>query len=110
MLFFFYVILVIVRRFNLYKVLLVLIIIFIGVGFLDNIDSYLSILRIIVFFLIFYLGYIFIKKYMVIFKNKKLILVFIIIFILFFIVYVIYFINVDWLLGSLLYILFENEG
>ncbi|MDT4006498.1 acyltransferase, partial [Staphylococcus aureus] len=56
-LFFFHVILVIVRRFNPYKVLSVSIIISIGAGFSDNIDSYLSISRTIVFFPIFYLGY-----------------------------------------------------
>lgn len=48
-LFFFHVILVIVRRFNPYKVLSVSIIISIGAGFSDNIDSYLSISRTIVF-------------------------------------------------------------
>ncbi len=47
-LFFFHVILVIVRRFNPYKVLSVSIIISIGAA-LDNIDSYLSISRTIVF-------------------------------------------------------------
>lgn len=70
-LFFFHVILVIVRRFNPYKVLSVSIIISIGAGFSDNIDSYLSISRTIVFFPIFYLGYIFTKKHTAIFKNKK---------------------------------------
>ncbi len=69
---FLHVILVIVRRFNPYKVLSVSIIISIGAGFSDNIDSYLSISRTIVFFPIFYLGYIFTKKHTAIFKNKKL--------------------------------------
>ncbi len=109
-LFFFHVILVIVRRFNPYKVLSVSIIISIGAGFSDNIDSYLSISRTIVFFPIFYLGYIFTKKHTAIFKNKKLIPVSIITFILFFIVYVIHPINADWLLGSSPYTSLENEG
>ncbi|MGT0202205.1 acyltransferase family protein [Staphylococcus aureus] len=108
-LFFFHVILVIVRRFNPYKVLSVSIIISIGAGFSDN-DSYLSISRTIVFFPIFYLGYIFTKKHTAIFKNKKLIPVSIITFILFFIVYVIHPINADWLLGSSPYTSLENEG
>ena len=86
-LFFFHVILVIVRRFNPYKVLSVSIIISIGAGFSDNIDSYLSISRTIVFFPIFYLGYIFTKKHTAIFKN-----------------------NADWILGSSPYTSLENEG
>lgn len=69
-LFFFHVILVIVRRFNPYKVLSVSIIISIGAGFSDNIDSYLSISRTIVFFPIFYLGYIFTKNIRLFLKIK----------------------------------------
>ena len=108
-LFFFHVILVIVRRFNPYKVLSVSIIISIGAGFSDNIDSYLSISRTIVFFPIFYLGYIFTKNIRL-FLKKKLIPVSIITFILFFIIYVIHPINADWLLGSSPYTSLENEG
>ena len=55
-LFFFHVILVIVRRFSPYKVLTVSIIISIAAGFSENIDSYLSISRTIVFFPIFILA------------------------------------------------------
>lgn len=69
-LFFFHVILVIVRRFNPYKVLSVSIIISIGAGFSGNIDSYLSISRTIVFFPIFYLGYIFTKNIRLFLKIK----------------------------------------
>ena len=107
-LFFFHVILVIVRRFNPYKVLSVSIIISIGAGFSDNIDSYLSISRTIVFFPIFYLGYIFTKTYGY-FKNKTNTSIYHYVYFIF-IIYVIHPINADWLLGSSPYTSLENEG
>ncbi|OMH87567.1 acyltransferase family protein, partial [Staphylococcus argenteus] len=109
-LFFFHVILVIVRRFSPYKVLTVSIIISIAAGFSENIDSYLSISRTIVFFPIFYIGFIFTRKQTNIFKSKKLIPVSIITFIIFYVIYVIHPINADWLLGSSPYTSLEHEG
>lgn len=44
------------------------------------------------------------------FRNKKWIFILIIILIIFFIGYIIYFINGDWLLGSIFYIFLESNG
>lgn len=109
-LFFFHVILVIVRRFNPIKVLIISIIFSVIAGFSVNIDSYLSISRTIVFFPIFYIGYLFTKDKTMIFRQKKWIPVSIIIFVVYFIIYIIHPINADWLLGASPYTSLEHEG
>ncbi|MBO1198947.1 acyltransferase family protein [Staphylococcus simiae] len=109
-LFFFHVILIIVRRFNPTKVLIVSIIFSVIAGFSVNIDSYLSISRTIVFFPIFYIGYLFTKDRTMIFRQKKWIPASIMIFLAYYIIYIIHPINADWLLGASPYTSLEHEG
>ena len=109
-LFFFHVVLVIVRRYNPYIVLSVSILVSVLAGFSGNIDSYMSISRTIVFFPIFYIGHLVTKEQTMKLRNKKWVPISIIIFIGFFIGYVLHPINGDWLLGSSPYISLENHG
>ena len=109
-LFFFHVVLVIVRRYNPYIVLSVAILVSVLAGFSGNIDSYMSISRTIVFFPIFYIGHLVTKEQTIKLRNKKWVPLSIIILIGFFIGYVMHPINGDWLLGSSPYISLENHG
>ncbi|MCH4332666.1 acyltransferase family protein [Staphylococcus haemolyticus] len=109
-LFCFHVILVIVRRYKAYYVLPVALIISILAGFSDDIDGYMSISRTIVFFPIFYVGYLTTRAHTQLLRNKKLRLISIIVLIIFFIVYYIHPINSDWLLGSSPYTSLENNN
>ncbi|MGO2174886.1 MAG: acyltransferase family protein, partial [Staphylococcus equorum] len=70
-LFFFHVILVIVKDYKPYFVLPIAIIFSLFAGYSDNIDNYLSFSRTIMFFPIFYLGYLFTSKHTQILRNKK---------------------------------------
>ncbi|PTE69843.1 acyltransferase [Staphylococcus devriesei] len=99
-LFSFHVILVIIRRYKPYYVLPIAIIISVLAGFSENIDGYLSISRTIVFFPIFYLGYLTTRSHTRILRNKKMSIISVLIFVAFFIGYYIHPINSDWLLGS----------
>ncbi|SUM73131.1 acyltransferase family protein [Staphylococcus saccharolyticus] len=98
-LFFFHVVLVIVRRYNPYIVLSISILVSILAGFSGNIDGYMSISRTIVFFPIFYIGHLVTKEQTIKLRNKKWIAISVIILISFFIGYTIHPINGDWLLG-----------
>lgn len=109
-LFFFHVILVIVRRYNPAYVLTISIVFSIVAGFSSNISGYLSISRTIVFFPIFYLGHLFTKERTKIFRNKKWIPISIIILVGFFIFYTMHPINSSWLLGSSSYPSLEDNG
>lgn len=108
-LFFFHVILVIVRRYNPYYVLPIALIISILAGFSKDIGEYMSISRTIVFFPIFYIGYLTTRSHTQILRNKKLRIFSILVFIAFFIGYYIHPINADWLLGSSPYTSLENN-
>ena len=70
-LFFFHVVLVIVRRYNPYIVLSVAILVSVLAGFSGNIDSYMSISRTIVFFPIFYIGHLVTKEHTMKLRNKS---------------------------------------
>ncbi|MFW3590299.1 acyltransferase family protein [Staphylococcus caprae] len=109
-LFFFHVVLVIVRRYNPYIVLSVAILVSVLAGFSGNIDSYMSISRTIVFFPIFYIGHLVTKEHTMKLRNKKWAPISIIILVAFFIGYVIHPINGDWLLGSSPYTSLESNG
>ena len=102
-LFFFHVILVIVKNYKPVYVLTISLVVSLLAGYSNNIGEYLSISRTIVFFPIFYLGYLMTKKNTKLLRNKKLILISIIILCLFFVGYVLHPINADWLLGSSAY-------
>ncbi|MCE5037716.1 acyltransferase family protein [Staphylococcus auricularis] len=103
-LFFFHVILVIVKDFNPYIVFPVAIIISLLAGYSEDINSYLSFSRTIVFFPIFYLGYLFNRSHTEQLRNKKWLPVSITILVGFFVFYYFYPINSDWLLGSTPYV------
>lgn len=109
-LFFFHVILVIIRRYNPMYVLPITIIVAVLAGFSDNVDGYLSVSRTIVFFPVFYIGYLMTTAQTQIFRNKKLSIISICILIGFFIGYYIHPINGDWLLGSSPYTSLENHN
>lgn len=99
-LFFFHVILVIVKNYKPVYVLSIAIFVSLLAGFSNNIDGYMSISRTIVFFPIFYIGYLFTQEKTQFLRNRKLNIIAIIILIGFFIAYFIHPINSDWLLGS----------
>ncbi|MBE7345342.1 acyltransferase family protein [Staphylococcus epidermidis] len=109
-LFFFHVVLVIVRRYNPYIVLFISVLVSVLAGFSGNIDSYMSISRTIVFFPIFFIGHLVTQSHTEKLRNKKWIPISIIILITFFIGYTIHPINGDWLLGSTPYTSLESNG
>ncbi|NWK84436.1 acyltransferase family protein [Staphylococcus sp. GSSP0090] len=108
-LFFFHVILVIVKDYKPYFVLPIAIIISLFAGYSANIDNYLSFSRTIMFFPIFYLGYLFTKNHIQILKNKKFVPISIIILIVFYVTYTYHPINADWLLGDSPYMSLEGK-
>jgi len=108
-LFFFHVILVIVKDYKPYFVLPIAIIVSLLAGYSNNIDNYLSFSRTIMFFPIFYLGYLFTSKHIQILKNKKFVPVAIIILVSFYIIYTFHPINADWLLGNSPYMSLEGK-
>ncbi|MCY1568545.1 acyltransferase family protein [Staphylococcus pettenkoferi] len=107
-LFLFHVILVIVKDYKPYIVLPVAIIISLFAGFSSNINEYLSFSRTIIFFPIFYIGYLFQKRHTAFLRDKRLIPISIAILISFFVIYYIHPINADWLLGSTPYTSLED--
>ncbi|SCS51402.1 acyltransferase family protein [Staphylococcus caeli] len=108
-LFLFHVILVIVKDYKPYFVLPIAIIVSLLAGYSNNIDNYLSFSRTIMFFPIFYLGYLFTSKHIQILKNKKFVPVAIIILVSFYIIYSFHPINADWLLGNSPYMSLEGK-
>lgn len=70
-LFFFHVVLVIVRRYNPYIVLFISILVSVLAGFSGNIDSYMSISRTIVFFPIFFIGHLVTQSHTEKLRNKN---------------------------------------
>ncbi|MEB7690976.1 acyltransferase family protein [Staphylococcus equorum] len=108
-LFFFHVILVIVKDYKPYFVLPIAIIFSLFAGYSDNIDNYLSFSRTIMFFPIFYLGYLFTSKHTQILRNKKFVPIAFIILVTFYIIYAIHPINSDWLLGDSPYMSLEGK-
>lgn len=108
-LFFFHVILVIVKDYKPYYVLPIAIIISLFAGYSSNIDNYLSFSRTIMFFPIFYLGYLFTNKHIQTLKNKKLVPISIIILIVFYVTYTYHPINADRLLGDSPYMSLEGK-
>ena len=99
-LFIFHVVLVIVKNYKPYYVLPIAVIVSLLAGFSSNIDGYMSYSRTIVFFPIFYLGFLMNKHQAMLLRNKKLIPISLLILVGFYIVYMIHPINSDWLLGS----------
>src|SRR5699024_12788150 len=97
-LFFFHVILVIVKDYKPYYVLPIAIIISLFAGYSDNIDNYLSFSRTIMFFPIFYLGYLFTSNHTLTLRNKNFALIAMGVLVILFIIYTIHPINSDWLL------------
>ncbi|MCG7339349.1 acyltransferase family protein [Staphylococcus sp. ACRSN] len=108
-LFFFHVILVIVREYKSYIVLPIAIIVSLFAGYSDDIDTYLSFSRTIMFFPIFYLGYLFKFEHTKLFRNKKYIPIALLVLIGFFTIYYLHPINSDWLLGDSPYISLEGK-
>lgn len=108
-LFFFHIILVIVKDYKPYIILPLVVIVSLLAGFSDDIGQYLSLSRTITFFPIFYLGYLFNKHNTAIFRNKKLIPISIIIFIVFYFGYTIHPIKSDWLFGRASYVSLEDK-
>lgn len=109
-LFFFHVVLVIVRRYKPWIVLTISIVFSVFAGYSANIDEYMSISRTIVFFPIFYLGHLFTKNQSMVLRSKKWIPISILVFILYFVGYYIHPINSDWLLGSTPYTSLEQNA
>lgn len=99
-LFMFHVILVIVKNYKPYYVLPIAILVSMFAGFSSNIDGYMSYSRTIVFFPIFYLGFLMNQHQSMILRNKKWLPISISILIGFYIIYTLHPINPDWLLGS----------
>ncbi|GEQ00965.1 acyltransferase family protein [Staphylococcus arlettae] len=108
-LFFFHIILALVKNYKPYFVLPIAIIIALFAGFSDDIGNYLSFSRTIIFFPIFYLGYLFKKEHTQVLRNKKFIPLSILVLIVFYIGYTLHPINSDWLLGSSPYTSLEDE-
>ncbi|MBO1216996.1 acyltransferase family protein [Staphylococcus nepalensis] len=108
-LFFFHVILVIVKDYKPYYVLPIAIIISLFAGYSDNIDNYLSFSRTIMFFPIFYLGYLFTSNHTLTLRNKKFAPIAMGVLVIFFIIYTIHPINSDWLLGHSPYMSLEGK-
>lgn len=109
-LFFFHVVLVIVRRYNPWIVLTISIVFSVFAGYSANIDEYMSISRTIVFFPIFYLGHLFTKNQSMVLRSKKWVPISILVFILYFVGYYLHPINSDWLLGSTPYTSLEQNA
>ncbi len=99
-LFMFHVILVIVKNFKPYFVLPIAILVSLLAGFSSDIGEYMSYSRTIVFFPIFYLGYLMNRHQSMLLRNKKWVPISILILVSFYVVYTIHPINSDWLLGS----------
>ncbi|MCD8905740.1 acyltransferase family protein [Staphylococcus chromogenes] len=99
-LFFFNVIIVIVRDYKPIIVLPIAILIAVLAGFSSNIDGYLSWSRTLVFFPIFYIGYILDGGFSRWIRWKKFVPISVLILILFYIGYYIHPISSSWLLGS----------
>ncbi|PTH64145.1 acyltransferase [Staphylococcus agnetis] len=99
-LFFFNVIIVIVRNYKWIYVLPIAILIAILAGFSTNIDGYLSWSRTLVFFPIFYIGYILGDHFSKLIRWKKLAPLSFLTLLTFFIIYYIHPIDSSWLLGS----------
>ncbi|RIL34208.1 acyltransferase [Staphylococcus equorum] len=108
-LFFFHVILVIVKDYKPYFVLPIAIIFSLFAGYSDNIDNYLSFSRTIMFFPIFYLGYLFTSIHTQNLQNKKFVHIAFINLVTFYIIYTIHPINSDWLLGDSPYMSLEGK-
>ncbi|MGX0330597.1 acyltransferase family protein [Staphylococcus cohnii] len=108
-LFFFHVILVIVKDFKPYFVLPISIIISLFAGYSDDIDNYLSFSRTIMFFPIFYLGYLFTSEHTRLLRSKKFMPIAVSILLLFYIIYTLHPINADWLLGDSPYMSLEGK-
>ncbi|AJC96558.1 acyltransferase family protein [Staphylococcus hyicus] len=99
-LFCFNVIIVIVKNYKWTYVLPIAILIAVLAGFSSNIDGYLSWSRTLVFFPIFYIGYILGENFSKIIRWKKLVPLSFFTLFTFFIVYYIHPIDSSWLLGS----------
>ncbi|MGI2315157.1 acyltransferase family protein, partial [Staphylococcus cohnii] len=108
-LFFFHVILVIVKDYKPYFVLPISIIISLFAGYSDDIDNYLSFSRTIMFFPIFYLGYLFTSEHTRLLRSKKFMPIAVSILLLFYIIYTLHPINADWLLGDSPYMSLEGK-
>src|SRR5699024_3654321 len=108
-LFFFLVILVIVKDYKLYFVLPISIIISLFACYSDDIDNYLSFSRTIMFFPIIYLGYLFTNEHVRLLLSKKFMPIAISILLLFYIIYTLHPINADWLLGDSPYMSLEGK-
>lgn len=108
-LFFFHVILVIVKDYRPYFVLPIAIIFSLFAGYSTNIDNYLSFSRTIMFFPIFYIGYLFNSHHIKMLKNKKFIPISIIVLVIFYVIYSIHPINSDWLFGDSPYMTLEGK-
>lgn len=109
-LFMFHVILIIVKNYKPYYVMPIAILVAMFAGFSSNIDGYMSYSRTIVFFPIFYLGYLMNKHQTMILRNKRWLPISISILIAFFVIYTIHPINSDWLLGSSPYSSLDGEN
>ncbi|MCU5746028.1 acyltransferase family protein [Staphylococcus sp. SQ8-PEA] len=107
-LFLFHVILVIVKDYKPYIVLPVAIVFSLFAGFSSNINEYLSFSRTIIFFPVFYIGYLFTQRHTTILRDKRWLPISIAIIISFFVIYYIHPINSDWLLGSSPYTSLED--
>ncbi|QLK85688.1 acyltransferase family protein [Staphylococcus sp. 17KM0847] len=100
-LFFFNVIIVVIRQFKPQYVLPIAIMVSILSGFSTNVDGYLSWSRTLVFFPIFYVGYLLnTSQFSQYIRNKKFIPVSLITMLTFFIIYYIHPIDSSWLLAS----------
>lgn len=108
-LFFFHVILVIVKDYKPYYVLPIAVIISLFAGYSENIDNYLSFSRTIMFFPIFYIGYLFTNKHTQLLRNKKFLPIAIITLLAFYVIYTYHPINSNWLLGDSPYMSLEGK-
>ncbi|WP_251519521.1 MULTISPECIES: acyltransferase family protein [Staphylococcus] len=108
-LFFFHIILVIVKNYKPYYVLPIAIIISLLAGYSQDINNYLSFSRTIMFFPVFYIGFLFDQRYTSIFKDKRLVIIAIEVLILFYLIYLNHPINPDWLLGDSPYMSLEGK-
>ncbi|WP_426703856.1 acyltransferase family protein [Staphylococcus shinii] len=108
-LFFFHVILVIVKDYKPYYVLPIALVISLFAGYSENIDNYLSFSRTIMFFPIFYIGYLFTTKHTQLLRNKKFLPIAIITLLAFYIIYTYHPINSNWLLGDSPYMSLEGK-
>ncbi|MBI5975381.1 acyltransferase family protein [Staphylococcus canis] len=107
-LFFFNVFIVVVRSFKPYIILPIAVIVAVLSGFSDHVGGYLSWSRTLVFFPIFYLGYILDTQFSRFIRLKRFVPISLMILIGFFIIYYFHPINSSWLLGSAPYGLTEG--